>query len=101
MFIVRGVNIFPQQIERVLMGTKGVGKNYQIILEGYDEMKVKVEIDREVFTGRVEDLIQLQGELTEKIRDEVLVRPKVELVEPGTLPATEGKAKRVIDRRML
>lgn len=101
MFIVRGVNIFPQQIERVLMGIKGVGKNYQIILEEYDVMIVKVEIDREVFTGKVEDLIQLQETLTEKIRDEVFVKPKVELVEPGTLPATEGKAKRVIDRRTL
>ncbi len=101
MFIVRGVNIFPQQIERVLMGVKGVGKNYQIILDQYDMMTVRVEIDREVFTGRIEDLVYLQKELTEKIRDEVFVKPNVELLEPGTLPATEGKAKRVIDRRTL
>lgn len=101
MFIVRGVNIFPQQIEEVLMGIKGVAQNYQIILENYDEMIVKVEIDREFFDGKIEKLLQLKSEITEKLRHVILVRPKVELVEPGTLPISEGKAKRVIDKRIL
>ncbi|MEZ0343321.1 MAG: phenylacetate--CoA ligase [Caldimicrobium sp.] len=101
MFIVRGVNIFPQQIEGVLMGIKGVAQNYQIILEGYDEMTVKVEIDRDFFDGRIERLLKLKEEITEKLRQAIQVRPKVELVEPGTLPVSEGKAKRVIDKRTL
>jgi len=101
MFIVRGVNIFPQQIESVLMGIKGVAQNYQIILESYDEFIVRVEIDREFFDGRIEHLLKLKEEITEKIRDAVMVRPKVELLEPGTLPVSEGKAKRVIDKRVL
>ncbi|MCS7279872.1 MAG: phenylacetate--CoA ligase [Thermodesulfobacteriaceae bacterium] len=101
MFIVRGVNIFPQQIEEVLMGIKGVAQNYQIVLENYDEMIVKVEIDREFFDGRIERLLYLKNEITEKLRQTILVRPKVELVEPGTLPISEGKAKRVIDKRTL
>lgn len=101
MFIVRGVNIFPQQIEEVLMGIKGVAQNYQIILEKYDEMIVRVEIDREFFDGRIERLLYLKNEITEKLRQTILVRPKVELVEPGTLPVSEGKAKRVIDKRTL
>ncbi|HMK48845.1 MAG TPA: phenylacetate--CoA ligase [Thermodesulfovibrionales bacterium] len=101
MIIVRGVNIFPQQIERVLMGIKAVAQNYQIVLESYDQMTVKVEIAAELFDGRVEHLVSLQNEITEKLRSEILVRPKVELLEPGTLPVSEGKATRVIDKRIL
>lgn len=101
MFIVRGVNIFPQQIEAVLMGIKGVAQNYQIVLENYDEMIVKVEIDREFFDGRIEKLLKLKEEIVEKLREAILVKPKVELLEPGTLPVSEGKAKRVIDKRTL
>lgn len=101
MFIVKGVNIFPQQIEAVLMSIRGVAQNYQIILEGYDEMTLRVEIDRDYFDGRIERLIQLKDEITEKVRNAIQVKPKVELVEPGTLPVSEGKAKRVIDKRTL
>ena len=101
MIIVRGVNIFPQQIERVLMGIKAVAQNYQIVLESYDQMTVRVEISKELFDGRVEHLVNLQNEITEKLRSEILVRPKVELLEPGTLPVSEGKATRVIDKRIL
>jgi phenylacetate-CoA ligase len=101
MFIVRGVNIFPQQIEQVLMGVKGVAQNYQIILESYDQMTVRVEISRDLFDGRIEHLMSLQSEITEKLRSEILVKQKVELLEPGTLPVSEGKATRVIDKRTL
>lgn len=101
MFIVRGVNIFPQQVESVLMGIKGVAQNYQIILEGYDEMTVKVEVDREFFDGRIERLLKLRDEITERLKQALQVRPKVDLVESGTLPVSEGKAKRVIDNRIL
>lgn len=101
MFIVRGVNIFPQQIERVLMGIKAVAQNYQIVLLSYDQMTVRVEISKELFDGKVEHLVNLQTEITEKLRAEILVRPKVELLEPGTLPVSEGKATRVIDKRTL
>lgn len=101
MFIVRGVNIFPQQIEAVLMGIKGVAQNYQILLEGYDEMTIKIEIDRDFFDGRIERLLRLKDEITEKLRQAIQVRPRVELHEPGTLPVSEGKAKRVIDKRTL
>ncbi|MEN2985235.1 MAG: phenylacetate--CoA ligase [Thermodesulfovibrionaceae bacterium] len=101
MFIVRGVNIFPQQIEQVLMGIKGVAQNYQIVLESLDEMIVRVEIDREIFDGRIDKLVKIKEEITEKIRSNTMVKPKVELLEPGTLPISEGKAKRVIDRRTI
>ncbi|GLI53830.1 phenylacetate--CoA ligase [Thermodesulfovibrio yellowstonii] len=101
MFIVKGVNIFPQQIEQVLMGIKGVAQNYQIVLEAYDEMVIKVEIDRELFDGKIEKLIRLKDEIVDKIRSATMVKPKVELLEPGTLPVSEGKAKRVIDKRTI
>jgi phenylacetate-CoA ligase len=101
MFIVRGVNIYPQQIERVLMGIKSVGKNYQIILESTDAMTVKVELAKEMFDGSLDHLKALQETIVEKLRAELLVRPKIELSEPGTLPVSEGKAKRVIDNRKM
>ncbi|MDD5067133.1 MAG: phenylacetate--CoA ligase [bacterium] len=101
MFIVRGVNIFPQQIERVLMAIQGVGRNYQITLDSLDDMTVKVEIRKELFDGKVDHLVNLQNTITEKLRDEIMVRPRVELLEPGALPPSEGKAKRVLDNRTL
>ncbi len=101
MFIVKGVNIFPQQIENVLMSTKGVAQNYRIVLESLDHMTVHVEIERDLFDGNVTHLVKLQNVITEKLKNEMLVKPKVELHEPGALPVSEGKAKRVIDRRTL
>jgi phenylacetate-CoA ligase len=101
MLIVRGVNFYPQQIERVLMGFPGVGRNYQIVLAGIDELTIRVELAGSAFDGQVEPLMRLQEKLVEKIRSEIVVRPKVELVSPGTLPVSEGKAKRVVDQRTL
>jgi phenylacetate-CoA ligase len=101
MFIVKGVNIFPQQIEQVLMGIKGVARNYQIVLESIDHLTVKVEISKDLFDGNIEHLLQLQNEITDKVRAEILVKPKIELLEPGALPVSEGKAKRVIDIRTM
>lgn len=101
MLIVRGVNIFPQQIERVLMSSPQVGRNYLIIIEGLDDLTIKVELSAAAFDGQVEHLAALQRELAEKLRAETFVRPKVELVAPGSLPVNEGKAKRVMDKRNL
>jgi phenylacetate-CoA ligase len=101
MLIVRGVNIFPQQIERVLMALPQIGRNYQIQLEGLDELTVKVELAPSSFDGQVGHLTQLQNLVAEKLRAEIWVRPKVDLVAAGSLPVTEGKAKRVIDKRSL
>jgi phenylacetate-CoA ligase len=101
MLIVRGVNIFPQQIERVLMSIPQIGRNYLIQLEGLDELTVKVELSPESFDGEVGHLTELQNLVTEKLRAELWVRPKVDLVASGSLPVTEGKAKRVIDKRSL
>src|SRR5262249_40354382 len=94
MLIVRGVNIFPQQIERVLMSLPQIGRNYLILIEGLDELTVKAELAAAAFDGQVEHVSALQAELTEKLRAEIWVRPKVDLVPAGALPVAEGKAKR-------
>ncbi len=101
MLIVRGVNIYPQQIERVLMATPGIGRNYMIQLEGLDEMTVKVELADAGFDGQVEHLMKLQNQLAERMRTEILVKPQIQLLPPGSLPVSEGKAKRVIDNRKM
>lgn len=101
MIIVKGANVYPQQIERILMETEGVGRNYLIHLQGLDEMIVKVELDANAFDGRISMLEGMQKNITDRIRAEVQVKPVVELLAPGTLPVSEGKTKRVIDNRSL
>jgi phenylacetate-CoA ligase len=102
MFIVRGVNIFPIQIERVLMSLPQVGRNYLAVIdrEGYaDRLTVRVELTAEAFLGDLEQLQSLRERIANALRQEILVRPRVELVEPGSIPRQEGKAVRVIDKR--
>lgn len=102
MFIVKGVNIFPSQIETVLMDVPEVDKNYQIIIErekGLDILKIQVEVKKSTFTGDIVQLRNLQERIKENLKDVILINPIVELVEPGTLPPSTGKAKRVIDKR--
>ena len=101
MLIVRGVNIYPQQIERILMGMPKLGRNYLIVLEGLDEMTVKVELSEAGFDGQLDHVVALKDELAGLLRAEILTKPRIELVPPGTLPTSEGKAKRVIDNRKL
>lgn len=102
MIIVKGVNVFPMQVEKVLMGIPEVGTNYQIDLQTVEEidvMTVKVEVHNEVFLGDVKGLHTLQQKITAALRGELLFTPKVSLVEPGSIPKSPGKAIRVIDHR--
>lgn len=102
MFILKGVNIFPLQIDTVLMNVAEVGTNYQVVLEREnfeDRMVVRVEVRPELFKGDLRQLDNLRRRVTESLKSELLVTPKVELVEPDSLPRSEGKAVRVVDRR--
>jgi len=102
MMILKGVNIFPIQIEKKLMEVPGVGTNFLIILEreGYnDHMTVKVEVQKEYFGGDLSQLETLRRRIVEELKSDILISPKVDLVEPDSLPKSEGKAKRVIDNR--
>jgi phenylacetate-CoA ligase len=103
MFIVKGCNIFPMQIEGVLMKIPEVGADYLITLDtidGNDEMIIEVEVKKDWFNGDITRLDKLSRMITGQIRDEVLVKPIVKLVEPNSLPKPEGKAVRVKELRL-
>lgn len=102
MFIVKGVNIYPIQVEQVIMTFPEVGQSYLIVLENDglgDVMRVQVEIRDEYFVEDMRSLHNLQKVITQRLRDEILVTPKVKFVESNSLPRTEGKAVRVQDLR--
>ena len=102
MLIINGVNIFPVQIEKVLMTIPEIGNNYliEIVKENFmDRIIVKVEIKPEAFHGRLEQLSALQHRIADALHTDLVVSPVVKLVEPGSLPVAEGKAKRVYDLR--
>lgn len=104
MLIVRGVNVFPSQIEHELMRLPEVGSNYQIILDridNLDRMTVRVEITGRTFHGEVGELRLLKKKIQHALREEILLTTEIELMEPGALPPSQGKAKRVIDNREL
>lgn len=104
MIILKGVNIFPIQIEKILMNFKELGSNYLITIEtvGYnDEMLIEVELS-DLFTDDYSALQRLAKEVTRQLKDELLLTPRVKLVGKGSLPAAEGgKAVRVKDLRKL
>ncbi len=104
MLIIRGVNVFPSQIESVLVETEGVAPHYQLIVdrEGQlDTLEVAVEVDEAVFSDEVKAMQALAKGIERKIKDYFTVSVKVKLVEPRTIPRSEGKAVRVIDRRKM
>jgi phenylacetate-CoA ligase len=104
MFIIRGVNVFPSQVEAGLLRVEGTLPHYQIVLtreKGLDEMEVQVEVTPEVFSDKVRALDELHKKLETAIEQVIGIRAKVTLVEPRTLARSEGKAKRVFDKRTL
>ncbi|RQD76207.1 MAG: phenylacetate--CoA ligase family protein [Candidatus Syntrophonatronum acetioxidans] len=104
MLIIRGVNVFPSQIESVLMEIKGVAPHYQIIVDrkGYlDNMEVLVELEEEMFTGSFRDLEAMEKNIQRQISTVLSIDVEVKLVEPKTIERSEGKSKRVIDKRTL
>jgi phenylacetate-CoA ligase len=104
MFIIRGVNVYPSQIEAALLSVEGTLPHYQIILtreKGLDEMEVQVEVTAEVFSDTIGALEHLQERLAHAIENTVGIRARVRLVTPRTIQRSEGKAKRVIDQRKM
>lgn len=102
MFIVKGVNIFPMQIEKILMQFSEVGTNYMITIEtinNNDEILVEVELGDNIFIDDYPRLKSLSADMTQRIRQEILVCPKIKFVDKGAIPQSEGKAVRVIDKR--
>ncbi|MHC1571084.1 MAG: phenylacetate--CoA ligase family protein [Methermicoccaceae archaeon] len=102
MLVVRGVNIFPSQIEDVLMRIPEIGEHFQIILDrdgALDVMTVQVEVTPQMFSDRVGDIMQLKSHIAARLKSVLNLSTNVELVEHGTLPRSMGKAKKVIDNR--
>lgn len=102
MLKIRGVNIFPSQVEAVLMGLPRVGNNYQLIVsrKGYlDELKVRIEVTKAIFSGELKDLVSMRDQLESELESVLGIRILVELVEPGSIPRIEGKAQRMLDER--
>ena len=104
MLIIRGVNVFPSQIEHVLMSIEDVEPHYQIIVDregALDVVEVQVEVSEEIFSDEVKVLEKLSGRIGREIKDLLGISCKIKLVEPKTIQRSEGKAKRVIDNRKL
>ncbi len=102
MLIIKGVNIFPVQVEQVLMRIDGVGNNFLIELDSMDHidrMTVQVEADGALFSGDGARARALEKRIVNDLKSELLITPNVAVVPAGTLPASEGKAVRVVDRR--
>jgi phenylacetate-CoA ligase len=104
MFIIRGVNVFPSQVESALLAVEGTLPHYVIILtrqHGLDDMEVQIEVTPEVFSDKIGALESLQGRLMHALEHVLGIRAQVRLVEPRSIQRSEGKAKRLIDRRNL
>jgi phenylacetate-CoA ligase len=104
MLIVRGINVFPGQVESVLMTIPEVGEHFMIIVDRVNEldaMKVQIEMTDEAFSDKVNDIITLEKKVEASLKNVLNLAVKVELVEKGTIPRSMGKAKKVIDNRKL
>jgi len=102
MLIIRGVNVFPSQIESVLFNIEGVEPHYQLIVErdgNLDTLEVQVEVNEQTFSDEIKELQNLSNKIRKDIKDLLGVTCKVRLVEPKTITRSEGKAVRVIDNR--
>ena len=102
MLIIRGTNVFPSQVEDVLSSIEGITPHYRIIVEevdGLDRMTVQTEIKPETFSDSFEEMDRFRASVAEKLKSVLLVGVRVQLVEPGGIERTTGKAKHVEDRR--
>lgn len=102
MLIIRGVNVFPSQIESVLLEIEGVEPHYQIIVDRQkhlDDLEIWVEVSEDVFSDEMKKMDALRAEVTREIESVLGIGARIKLVESKTIARSEGKAKRVIDRR--
>ena len=102
MLIIRGVNLFPSQIESVLLEMSEIKPHYRIIVDrqnNLDTLELQVEVDEEFFQDKISQLQTLRGKLQDNLEKAIGLTIKVTLVEPKTIERSEGKAKRVIDKR--
>jgi phenylacetate-CoA ligase len=102
MLIIRGVNVFPSQIEDVLFQVEGIRPHYLVVVDrkhNMDDLEVRMEVAPEVFSDIMADMVAFTGKVSDKLQSVLGLRVKVTLVEPGTIERTAGKSKRVLDLR--
>ncbi|WP_292484928.1 phenylacetate--CoA ligase family protein [Methanohalobium sp.] len=103
MLIVRGINIFPSQIENVIADIPEITDQFQVVLDRsqnmLDEITVRVELEDDAFTGELQDLSAVRKHVENELKSILNIRTNVELVEKGSIPRTSGKSQRIIDRR--
>jgi len=104
MLIIRGVNVFPSQVEMVLMQIPGLSPHYQLVVdrvENLDILEVQVEVSPEVFSDEIKRLEELEKRIHDEAQSYLGVSVKVRLMEPRSIQRSEGKAVRVIDKRKI
>jgi phenylacetate-CoA ligase len=105
MIVVRGINVFPSQVEHVLLGIEGTKPHYQLIVDRkageLDDLEILIEVEENIFTDEIKALRQLEAKVRKELAATLGIGATVRLVEPRTIERSEGKAKRVIDRRVL
>ena len=98
------MNVFPSQIEAVLLEIEGVEPQYELVLErvgALDQLEVRVEVTPDIFEGSMAHLVALEKKVRERVQSRCGITPIVSLVEPKSIQRSQGKAKRVIDKRAL
>ena len=104
MLIIRGVNVFPSQIESVLLKMSNASPNYQIVVgreNNNDTFEIRVELTDEMFSDTISSIEMLEKKIAADMHAVLGIKAKIRLVEPNSIPRSEGKAKRVIDTRNL
>ena len=105
MIVVRGINVFPSQIEHVLLGIEGTQPHYQLVIDRQahklDSVEIMVEVDEKIFSDEIKQMRVLEGKIKKEIEAVLSIGVTVKLVEPKTIQRSEGKAKRVVDKRSL
>ena len=102
MLIIRGVNVYPSQIEDALLQVEGVEPHYLIVVDrigAMDSLEVRIEVAEDVFSDMMADMVAFTKRVSDRIQSVVGLQAKVTLVEPGTIERTAGKARRVVDNR--
>ncbi|MGA1867156.1 MAG: phenylacetate--CoA ligase family protein [bacterium] len=104
MLIIRGVNVFPSQIEEVLLNIESVEPHYQLLVDRkgqLDYLEVQVEMNETLFSDEIKNLEKIEKKIEHELQSTLLIHTKVRLVEPKSIQRSEGKAKRIIDKRQL
>ena len=102
MLIIRGVNVFPSQVESVLLSMGNISPHYLLIVDrigNRDTLEIQVEMNDEIFSDAIKSLEEMENKIKQAIESTLGISAKIRLVEPKSIPRSEGKATRVIDRR--